>query len=276
MKRFTTDLGYTPPGIDFSNIQTYQDIASDLAIPIYTPNSRLTIDVKSNININIWVIRSNERRAGKFDDFEVIFWKDVLSGEWIYDVFNVTCDPSDVSLKAMKNPVGTAIIAYGFHKSKWQLGFHKQRPDHPALVQVKPILVYRDANKDGIIDIPNLSKANKKIVSINGKPGVVVDNTITDLYNLTLQEELIETTRDITFLNDKTVISKMQVGLFGINNHRASAWNTLDNVGLYSEGCIVHQNPARYLKFIDILKTSTKHYGETFSITVLPIEPFMI
>lgn len=43
---------------------------------------------------------------------------------------------------------GVARIAFGFHKEKWVLGFHKGNKEHPALVQVDLITVHRDKNKD--------------------------------------------------------------------------------------------------------------------------------
>ena len=276
MKRFSTDAVKLPVNINFANINTYADIATKTGSPIYKPNTRLTLDVKQNINVNIWVIRNNIRRAGKFDDFEVIFWQDTLTGEWIYDIFNITCDPSDVALQSMKNPNGTAIIAYGFHKGKWELGFHKQREDHPALVQRKPIFVYRDNNKDNIVDLPDLKGITTKEINCNNHaPSVIVNNTITDLYNLTLQEEQDESSRTIKYYAEGKYKFKGEVGLFGINNHRASRYNVLEDVGLYSEGCMVHQNPERYLKFINVLKASEKLYGKSFSITVVPIEEFL-
>lgn len=44
---------------------------------------------------------------------------------------------------------GVARIAFGQHTA-WKMGYHKRELSHPALVQVAPIPVHRDYNRDGI------------------------------------------------------------------------------------------------------------------------------
>lgn len=51
--------------------------------------------------------------------------------------------------KRSKVKGGVFRIALGFHKDCWQMGFHKGKQQHPALVQCAPIWGYRDANQDG-------------------------------------------------------------------------------------------------------------------------------
>jgi hypothetical protein len=49
---------------------------------------------------------------------------------------------------------GTAVLCPGQHVSSWAIGKHRGKYD--ALVQIKPVRVFRDSNKDDIIDmIPN-------------------------------------------------------------------------------------------------------------------------
>ncbi|MBL7779956.1 MAG: hypothetical protein JNM22_01980 [Saprospiraceae bacterium] len=45
---------------------------------------------------------------------------------------------------------GVARIAFGQYLSTWKLGYHKGDPNHPALMQIEPVLVHRDKNRDGI------------------------------------------------------------------------------------------------------------------------------
>ncbi|HEY9853320.1 MAG TPA: hypothetical protein V6D28_27860 [Leptolyngbyaceae cyanobacterium] len=45
------------------------------------------------------------------------------------------------------NPKGAARIAFGQYES-WQVGTHGNSEPHEALVQVAPVAVYRDKNKD--------------------------------------------------------------------------------------------------------------------------------
>lgn len=45
---------------------------------------------------------------------------------------------------------GVARIAFGQYRDAWRIGLHKSNKKHPALVQVRPVSVHRDANRDGI------------------------------------------------------------------------------------------------------------------------------
>lgn len=260
---------------EFTDINSYIRIAQKTGSPIFKPNERLTVSDKDNINPNIWVIRTPNRTAGKFDDIEVLFYYSLELKRWVFQFYSATADPSDIALEEMHNPLGTAIIAFGYHKSAWQLGYHKGREDHKALVQTKPILVYRDRNKDDKADLPDLSKCVKKTVSIAGKSTVIAMPS-TNLYDITLREEATPGERIIQYFDEfNKCLCQMQLGRFGINNHRASAWKELQEVGLYSEGCIVQNNPNNYNDvFIPTIETSTKYYGKDVSITVVPESEF--
>ncbi len=63
-----------------------------------------------------------------------------IVGNWV-----ATTEPGTFFIKHPMNPNGAARIAFGQYQA-WQVGTHK---DHEALVQVVPITVYRDRNKDG-------------------------------------------------------------------------------------------------------------------------------
>lgn len=196
-------------------------------------------------NPNVWCIRSSNQNAGYFDDYELVFTLNTKMKEDCY-VFNVTCDPSDLSLIKMSNPLGCAIIKEGHHKGIWSYGFHKQDKSHPALVQVKPCIVIRDFNKDSILD--------NKTIEFDRK--------------LTLDNGLVE------YYKNHILLRREQTGIFGINNHRASAWQNLVKVGPYSEGCVVHQDPDRYNKeFIYMMKLYSE-YANTFSLTLITQETY--
>lgn len=92
----------------------------------------------------------NQDTPDKFNDVRAIIQFRNLIPEIVFAVA-ATCEPG---LKATNDPKsarigGVARIAIGFHKEKWRIGFHKGDPRHPALVQVAPITVFRDANRDG-------------------------------------------------------------------------------------------------------------------------------
>lgn len=102
-------------------------------------------------NLNIWGFRSNDKNTSTYNDVFVVFYQK-LKGGWTMIQFEGTTDPSDIILKQPMNELGTAIVVPGQYTSLWSFGFHKNRRDHKALVQFKPVTVYRDNNKDTTID----------------------------------------------------------------------------------------------------------------------------
>lgn len=62
----------------------------------------------------------------------------------------------------------------------------------------------------------------------------------------------------------------IQTGMFGINMHRASAYGTTPEIGLYSAGCQVHANVVKYNnRFIPIIESSVNEGLTTFSYTLI-------
>lgn len=77
---------------------------------------------------------------------------------WYYDrgtplLFHcpITTDPGVYYRYNNLNTAGTAIVVPGQHRDLWRVGMHQGK--YKALVQNKPVLVYRDADKNGTIDI---------------------------------------------------------------------------------------------------------------------------
>ena len=97
-----------------------------------------------------------------FDDIEFVMYqvKDLL---WNIDYYSVTADPSRETLLTLPNKLGAAIIVPGQYKQCWKLGFHNGKSDHPALVQIRPINVIRDFNKDTKLDADIITDKNKYI-----------------------------------------------------------------------------------------------------------------
>lgn len=69
---------------------------------------------------------------------------------------------------------------------------------------------------------------------------------------------------EFDFNNDST-----EWGYFGINIHRASATSTLEEIGKYSAGCQVIQNPQNFDIFIQILEQSELYFGNKFTYTLI-------
>lgn len=104
-----------------------------------------------NYNLNIFGIRTKSRHAGLFDDWIGVFWYDEDEGRMQYHVWPATTDPGAYWLHYPMKVEGTAILVAGQHKGSHKFGYHKNR--YPALVQNRPLPVYRDNNKDEILDM---------------------------------------------------------------------------------------------------------------------------
>jgi len=68
-------------------------------------------------------------------------------------VWTITTDPGTYWLNRPINKMGTAVLKPNQWVDRWQLGNHKRDPKHPALVQVGPITVWRDSNRDNFITV---------------------------------------------------------------------------------------------------------------------------
>lgn len=65
-----------------------------------------------------------------------------IVGNW-----QATTEPGSHYTFQPMNPKGAARIAFGQYKA-WSVGIHGNADPHEALVQVEPVTVYRDFNKD--------------------------------------------------------------------------------------------------------------------------------
>src|SRR5690606_4080192 len=68
-------------------------------------------------------------------------------------IWTITTDPGTYWLNNPINRLGTAILKPNQWIDCWQIGNHKGDPKHPALVQVKPVTVWRDSYRDNLITI---------------------------------------------------------------------------------------------------------------------------
>lgn len=128
-------------------------------------------------NLNIIGIRSKERKDNNsFDDIIVVDYKN-NSGVKFKFIHDITTNPGIKSLKELKNSKGCAILVPGQYRGCWTIGYHQGK--YKALVQCKPVKVYRDKNKDNILDMDENS-IDEGIFGINihkaGKDSKIVDN----------------------------------------------------------------------------------------------------
>ncbi|MBA3706537.1 MAG: hypothetical protein H0W84_11760 [Bacteroidetes bacterium] len=113
--------------------------------------------------LNIFGIRSSETNSNRFDDNLYVFYKNNQS-KWIHYMFPVTTDPGTYWLLNPLQVLGTAILKAGQYIDAWSIGLHKGQ--YKALVQVKPITVIRDYDRNAILDFNN-GKEEKGMFGIN-------------------------------------------------------------------------------------------------------------
>jgi len=101
-------------------------------------------------DLNIIGVRKKEGTPNKFDDRIYVICKNDMN-EWQEWSWQATTDPGLYWLNNPMNNLGTAILKEGQWRGCWQLGLH--RGEKPALVQIKPVTVYRDRNLNNQIDI---------------------------------------------------------------------------------------------------------------------------
>lgn len=124
-------------------------------------------------NLNLVGLRAKPGVVNAFDDRLAVFYR--VAGAWRFHLFPMTTDPGLYWLQTPSRVDGTAIlVADQQYRGCWTVGRHKDQ--YPALVQRKPdsFLVWRDANQDGQIDIPqkgqgipDLAKAVRNVVGLN-------------------------------------------------------------------------------------------------------------
>lgn len=105
--------------------------------------------------LNIVGLRSGSITSNRFDDEIHVFYARA-DGKWDYHIFAATTDPGTFWLNNPSYSQGTAILAQGQYQSTYALGKHKGL--YEALVQVRPVSVIRDYDRDAFLDFNNGSK----------------------------------------------------------------------------------------------------------------------
>lgn len=104
-------------------------------------------------DVFVFGVRNKVRVADAWDDVVCFAWNDASGGRHLR-VCRGTTDPGLPYLLDPTASRGTAVLAPGQHRGSHQLGFHHAgKPNaSAALVQVRPVPVYRDADKDREIE----------------------------------------------------------------------------------------------------------------------------
>ncbi len=102
-------------------------------------------------NVNIVGVRNSNPKANRFDDMLLAIYRNGRK-KWEVRTYQITTDPGKYWLKKPMNVAGTAIVVPNQYRSIYKIGKH--RGVYEALVQTGgPISVYRDSDKDEILDM---------------------------------------------------------------------------------------------------------------------------
>jgi hypothetical protein len=82
------------------------------------------------------------------DSLVVIKYNKLTKQDEILDAYSFTSEPGTWYTKNPMNEAGAARTAFGSYKDVYTFGMHGVQAPHPALVQIAPITVCRDLNKD--------------------------------------------------------------------------------------------------------------------------------
>jgi len=103
---------------------------------------------RGTYNLNLVGVRTANDGANTFNDLFYVAFRD-YTGAGRCLCFAITTDPGVYYRENPLNPKGTGIVAHGQHQGAWKLGEHK---GEAALVQAKPMAVYRDNDGDADLD----------------------------------------------------------------------------------------------------------------------------
>jgi hypothetical protein len=103
--------------------------------------------------MNIVGKRNKTTQPNKFDDSINVFYKND-KGQWEGYTAPATTDPGTYFLNKPIANLGAAILKEGQYENKYQIGLHRSK--YEAVVQRGgPVTVYRDYNRDNVLDFNN-------------------------------------------------------------------------------------------------------------------------
>lgn len=106
---------------------------------------------EKDYDLNIVGVRNSDtglKVTNLFDDVLTVSFK--IGDEWIYKEWAATTDPGKKAALQHSNPNGVARLVPNQYRGSHAIGLHKGQ--YEALRQVKPVVVYRDSNKDLTFD----------------------------------------------------------------------------------------------------------------------------
>ena len=112
---------------------------------------------KSKLNIiGVRKNNPNNKITNLYDDILIVDYNTEVGHK--RQLFNITTEPGAYYMEKLSNPYGTAILVPNQYRGAWQIGLHRGK--YKALVQRKPVSVYRDGNKNDVYDLEPTSIQN--------------------------------------------------------------------------------------------------------------------
>jgi len=103
------------------------------------------------LNVNLIGVRTERVATNEWDDSLYVAYEDEAGKKVVINFGEFTTDPGFKYLQeTLLNKLGCAILKEDQHRGIWQLGKHQGK--YSALVQRKACEVYRDKNRDTILD----------------------------------------------------------------------------------------------------------------------------
>lgn len=103
--------------------------------------------------LNIVGVRANTTVPNKFDDIIYVFFKNDKN-KWVGKAYPATTDTGTYWLKNPMRKSGSALLKEGQYVDTWIRRGHGVTK-YLALGQEKPVTVYRDYNRDAVLDFAN-------------------------------------------------------------------------------------------------------------------------
>ena len=108
--------------------------------------------------LNIWGIRADTNVPNKFDDIVFVFWK-TENGNWDSRKYYATTDTGTYYLNNPIESLGAALLKQGQYLDAYKRGLAYRNggllPFPYELQQVKAVTIYRDYNRDAVLDFLN-------------------------------------------------------------------------------------------------------------------------
>ncbi|MEM0953318.1 MAG: hypothetical protein AAGI24_04180 [Pseudomonadota bacterium] len=116
-----------------------QDVAKALEFPFFD---------RGDYNLNLIGIRTDDDRSNLFNDWLCLAFRQNDHEQLL--TFSMTTDPGTYYRENPINVDGTAIMVPGHYPGLWEIRNHQGK--YPALCQKAPVNVWRDNDRDEVLD----------------------------------------------------------------------------------------------------------------------------